>query len=210
MHEQNAVIAEQENCSRELSLHEFIAFGLLRADGERLQWLNIKRELAASNLDLNTEAVCTLFTQAAWQAGSKGAGKSKHYKLRSGANIDADRQGILSEEMPDQHSTLRMSHSQFLNVDFCKELMSAITSNLNNIKANWKSDHALSLLIIITLRTLSLSTEATIVSGAMRLLQQIRAVAERWVYDLAELMHSVREEEQISKLQYRIEGRNVM
>ena len=40
---------------------------------EKSQWLNIRRELGASNLSLNTEAVCTLITQAALQVGCKGS-----------------------------------------------------------------------------------------------------------------------------------------
>ena len=72
LHHQAKVIADQSFCSRTLNLHELIAFGSLRADGEQTQWFNIQRELEASNLTLNTEAVCILITQAASQAGSKG------------------------------------------------------------------------------------------------------------------------------------------
>ena len=73
VHHQAKVIAGQDSCSKNLTLHELIAFGSLRADGEQTQWLNIRRELEASNLTLNTEAVCILITQAAIQAGSKGS-----------------------------------------------------------------------------------------------------------------------------------------
>lgn len=203
-HEQNFVIAEQETCSTELSLHEFIAFGSLRADGERVQWLNIKRELTASNLNFNTEAVCTLITQAAWQAGSKETGKSKHYKLRSGGSVDGDHGGILTGAIPDQKSTLRMPHGEFLDFEFCKELMSIVSGNLDRIEANWNSGHALSLLVVITLRTLSLSTEATIISSAVKVLHRIRDVAEKWVDDLTKIMQKIYEDEQTSKLQRRI------
>ncbi len=204
LHEQNYVLAEQETCSPELSLHEFIAFGSLRADGERVQWLNIKRELGASNLNLNTEAACTLIKQAAWQAGSKETGKSKHYKLRSGGSVDGDHGGILAGAIPDQKSILRTPHGDFLDFNFCKELMSTVSSNLDRIEANWNSDHALSLLVIITLRTLSLSTEAIIIGSAVKVLYRIREVAEKWVHDLAKLMHISYEDDQISKLRHRI------
>ena len=72
VHHQAKVIAEQDICSKDLTLHELIAFGSLRADGEQTQWLNIQRELGASNLTLNTESACILITQAAFQAGSRG------------------------------------------------------------------------------------------------------------------------------------------
>ncbi|KAL8647212.1 MAG: hypothetical protein Q9210_005690 [Variospora velana] len=71
-HGQNAVLASQTECSSELNLHEYIAYGSLRADGDRTQWLNICRELQATSLSWNTEAVCALIKQSAWQAGPRG------------------------------------------------------------------------------------------------------------------------------------------
>ena len=204
LHGQNRVIAEQETCHKDLTLHEFIAFGSLRADGERMQWLNIKRELAASNLNLKTEAVCTLMTQAAWQAGSKDAGKSKHYKLRSGGNLDEGQEGAVSGTTVDQRSLLRMSHVMFLNTEFCKELLSIISGNLESIGANWHSDHTLLLLVVITLRTLSLSTERIVIRTAMTILHQIRGVAEKWTHELTEMLHKVNDEEQRTKARCRI------
>jgi hypothetical protein len=66
---QNEIIARQESCSRELGVMEFIAFGSLRS-GERIQWINILRELGSANLSFNEPAVAILIIQAAWQAGS--------------------------------------------------------------------------------------------------------------------------------------------
>ncbi|KAL8684456.1 MAG: hypothetical protein Q9224_006340, partial [Gallowayella concinna] len=40
MHSQNDVLAGQAECRPEMSLHEYIAYGSLRADGEIAQWLN--------------------------------------------------------------------------------------------------------------------------------------------------------------------------
>ena len=199
-HGQNQVIAEQESCSRELSLHEFIAFGSLRADGERVQWLNIKRELAASNLNLKTEAVCTLFTQAAWQAGSREVAKSMHYRLRSGRNLHAGLDTNLIETIADQ-SILRMSHADFSDTKFCEELLSTISANLESVGSNWKSDHIVLLLLVITLRTLSLSTEAMIISIALEILHHIRGIAEN---DLVRILHEFSDDEQIVKVRRRI------
>jgi hypothetical protein len=61
---QNEIIARQESCSRELGVREFIAFGSLRS-GERIQWINILRELGLADLSFNEPAVATLVTQAA-------------------------------------------------------------------------------------------------------------------------------------------------
>ena len=203
-HGQNRVISEQETCSRELNLHEFIAFGSLRADGERVQWLNIKRELAASNLNLNTEAVCTLLTQAAWQAGSKEVAKSRHYKLRSGISLDARQDTNMAGTTTDQVLVLRMSHADFSDTQFCEELLSTISGNLKSIGANWKSDHALLLLLVITLRLLSLCTGINLISSALAILNQIRGIAEKWTHDLVGILHKSKDDEQIVKVRRRI------
>ena len=67
-HTANDVIADQANCPKEISLHEYVAFSGLRS-GPRLQWLNIARELASPSLSFRREEVHTLITQAAWQLG---------------------------------------------------------------------------------------------------------------------------------------------
>lgn len=103
VHHQAKVIADQETCSKDLTLHELIAFGSLRADGEMTQWLNIQRELGASNLTLNTDAVCVLIVQAATQVGSRAKTK------------------------------LRLTHGLFENALFCLELLAKANSILASI-----------------------------------------------------------------------------
>ena len=173
-HSQNEVIADQESCSKDLSLHESLSFGSLRADGERVQWQNIKRELIASNLSLNTEAVCTLITQTAWQAGSSG------------------------------DSSSRTSHLDLRDSSFCEELLANITKVLVSISANWKSDNAMFLLIVIVLRVLSLSSETNINSVALVLLQKMRVVTGQWTEILGSILHNAVEPTQILKLQRRL------
>jgi hypothetical protein len=67
-HSNNEVIAGQSKCPAELSLEEFVAFGLLRSGG-KIQWLNILRELRTRNLTFHREQVHILLMQAAWQIG---------------------------------------------------------------------------------------------------------------------------------------------
>ena len=83
-HTSNEILANQSECPRDLSLHEFIAFGTLRS-GSRLQWLNIARELPARSLNFHQEEVHTLLTQAAWQIGplSQGDAAEWHAELNS-------------------------------------------------------------------------------------------------------------------------------
>ena len=110
-HHQVEVIADQNSFGRNLALHEFIAFGCLRADGEQTQWLNIQRELEASNLTLNTEAVCILIIQAASQAGSKRC------------------------------TPLRLTHVIFESASFCTGLLDTARSLLVSIGKSTSNTH---------------------------------------------------------------------
>ncbi|TRM56132.1 hypothetical protein BD626DRAFT_587475 [Schizophyllum amplum] len=66
-HTPNEVIARQSSCATQLSMHEWEAFGNLRA-GNRLQWYNIVLQLDIAVLKLADPAVHTLIRQAALQA----------------------------------------------------------------------------------------------------------------------------------------------
>lgn len=173
-HSQNEVIADQESCSKDLSLHEFLSFGSLRADGERVQWQNIRRELMASNLSLNTEAVCTLLIQAMWQAGSSS------------------------------DSSLRNSHLDLRDPSFCEELLANVAKVLASISANWKSDNVMFLLIVVVLRVLSLSPDTNVNTVALALLQKMRVVTEQWTENLGSILHNAVEPRQILRLQQRL------
>ncbi|KAG0693269.1 hypothetical protein DFH29DRAFT_985528 [Suillus ampliporus] len=62
-HASNEVIANQADCHKDMTIHEFIAFGALRS-GPRLQWMNVLRELRARTLNFRREEVHLLFAQA--------------------------------------------------------------------------------------------------------------------------------------------------
>ena len=172
-HTQNRVISEQRSCPADLSLLEFVSFGSLRADGERTQWLNIKRELCSSNLHLNAEAVYILFRQAAWQAGSYN------------------------------DSPYRVSHMECDDRVFCRELLSILERNVESVKPNWKSDNALLLFTTLTLRILSLSPRPEIKTMALALLQKIREVAHSWTQNLGQMIHDTTAPEVLQRLQQR-------
>lgn len=125
-HSQNKVLASQSNCSPGLTLHEYIAYGSLRADSEKTQWLNICRELRAPNLTWNAEAVFVLVRQSAWQVGTAS------------------------------DSYLRAAHNLFGIPQFCEELLSNVSRLVTSIQANRKSVNTMKSLILILQRTLSL------------------------------------------------------
>ncbi|KAF9235920.1 hypothetical protein BU15DRAFT_89398 [Melanogaster broomeanus] len=67
-HTSNQVLADQADCHKELSIHEFIAFGHLRS-GSSLQWLNILRELRDRTLSYRRHEIHLLLAQAVSQVG---------------------------------------------------------------------------------------------------------------------------------------------
>ena len=67
-HTSNEVVANQADCYKNLSIHEFMAFGHLRSGGS-LQWLNILRELRGRSLSFHRHEVHLLFAQAVSQVG---------------------------------------------------------------------------------------------------------------------------------------------
>ena len=171
---QNRVIADQGSCPAGISLHEHVAYGSVRADGELTQWTNILQELRASNLNFSAEPVALLNLQTAWQAGSRSA------------------------------SPLRKSHENFLRGAFCHELLAAVDKRLDSIEANWKSDHALWTMIVITLRCLSLTLDDGAAIECMRILRRVRQTAQTWVLDLLRQLESATDKGQIQKLDLRL------
>ena len=67
-HTSNEVIANQADCHKDLSIHEYMAFGHLRSGGF-LQWLNILRELRGRSFSFRRPEVHMLFAQAVSQVG---------------------------------------------------------------------------------------------------------------------------------------------
>ena len=67
-HTSNKVVATQADCHKDLSIHEYMAFGHLRSGG-LLQWLNILRELRGRSLSFRRHEVHMLLAQAVSQVG---------------------------------------------------------------------------------------------------------------------------------------------
>ena len=63
-----AIIATQISCPRDLNPVEYLAFGSLRAGG-RTQWMNITREFLSDSLTLSAQEVYTLIAQSVLQVG---------------------------------------------------------------------------------------------------------------------------------------------
>ncbi|KAG2357480.1 hypothetical protein BDR07DRAFT_1490680 [Suillus spraguei] len=83
-HTSNEVIANQADCHKDMTIHEFIAFGTLRS-GRHLQWMNLLRELRARTLNFRREEVHLLLVQAISQVGvfASDGGLIWHEELNS-------------------------------------------------------------------------------------------------------------------------------
>ncbi|KAI0920155.1 hypothetical protein AcV5_009969 [Taiwanofungus camphoratus] len=87
-HTSNEILALQSECPKDMSIHEYIAFGTLRSGG-RLQWLNILRELSCRSLTFHQEEVHDLLTQSAWQVGPSAPDREREWH----ADLTVDRFG---------------------------------------------------------------------------------------------------------------------
>lgn len=121
------MIANQSDCSTSLTLHEYIAFTGLRS-GEKLQWLNIVRELRARVLTFNHEAVHTLLTQSACQVGV------------------VTESGVLDW------------HIDLCDLSFCQALLKELWELLINVKGNWLEGVTLRSIILLVSRLLVIIT----------------------------------------------------
>ena len=164
-HTENKILASQMMCSNQIGLHEFIAFGCLRADGERTQWVNISRELGSVNLNFNTEEVHLLMQCAMWQVG--------HHSLHQ--------KNTLSEST---ESSLRVAHCLLGESSFCTNLVEKIHDLLDAIGLNWQKRHTLRVLVMCLLRIISCQGFSVVTKYALSLLSRARDMSMQWLLNL--------------------------
>jgi hypothetical protein len=157
VHTPNSIIAGQDRCSRELSLHEYQAFGELRS-GHLLQWINIARELRSRNLTWVNEEIGILLMQAMWQAGPNDS-------------------GLWCRE-----SHLEPSE----NPAFGETLLNEIDEAWTRIKDNWREITSAHSLIALTTRILSLSSSDNVKKRTVALLIKARSITYTWTHQLME------------------------
>ena len=172
--EHNEVIAGQQNCHKRLSPHEFHAFGSLRS-GERLQWLNILRELASAELTFKSEEVHMLVRQAALQLEKSAEG-----------------------------GVLRAAHAVFRDQCFVSQLHSTLQSQMRAIEANWNEQSRLAMLITLNLRIVSLATQESDRECARQLNRELRTKALEWCRHLVDLVDESSDNESCTMLRQKL------
>ncbi|KAF2802550.1 uncharacterized protein BDZ99DRAFT_550822 [Mytilinidion resinicola] len=165
-HTSNEIIARQWQCSPAMTLHEFYAFGALRA-GHRLQWINIARELTENVLSFGKYEVCALFLQASLQAGPAGI-----------------------------YSILRESHEILEQKHVSLGLLTALEEGLSGVEANWQGAIAARLFTVLASRILSLTAQKDVAEKAELFLRRVRKIVLGWTRELqGKLQRSTDEEE---------------
>ncbi|KEQ74499.1 hypothetical protein M436DRAFT_34467, partial [Aureobasidium namibiae CBS 147.97] len=165
-HSTNEVLSRQNECDVRLEKNEYLAFGNLRA-GERIQWINILRELGCTNLDFTHPAVATLVLQAVWEAGTPS------------------------------NNVLRNAHAEFANPTFCARLLSLLRSKLVSVENNWDRQYSMMVVIQLTLRLLSLASDSETESGCLQLLHKARSITLDWCHQIELHIHQASGEKQI-------------
>ncbi|KAK0208018.1 hypothetical protein DFS33DRAFT_1300737 [Desarmillaria ectypa] len=179
-HTSNEIIAHQSDCSTGLTLHEYEAFAGLRT-GERLQWLNIIRELRARTLTFNREAVHTLLNQSACQVGAVAEG------------------GVLEW------------HVDLYDLSFRRVLLGELWELLLSVKGNWLEGVTLRSIILLTSRLLVTITPTEVSHcmvnnsiSAYDILREARTVVFSWVQILVKKLQEMDKEDAMHDLQCRV------
>ncbi|KAH0276074.1 hypothetical protein KCU91_g4106, partial [Aureobasidium melanogenum] len=161
----NQVMSKQHDGDVRLEKEEFLAFGNLRA-GERIQSVNILRELGCSNLDHTNPAVTVLLLQAVWESGS-----------------------------PSSFDHLREAHAAFLDPAFCLKLLTLLRRRLTAIENNWDKQYSMMTTVQLALRLLSLTADDEIQSACLLLLKDARQTTLKWCHQLETHIHQFSDDE---------------
>jgi hypothetical protein len=154
-HTSNQIITAQHKCSTVITLHDYEAFGHLRA-GHKLQWRNMLKEIRRMVLSLSHSDVHILFLQAMWQVEAKSK-SNKWY---------------------------REAHADVVEPVFGLEAVDQMTSLLYKIKDNWTWCFACGTLIAMAARILSTTDEQSVQSAAITFLRQARRVVHQWLKEI--------------------------
>ncbi|KAG6036493.1 hypothetical protein E4U41_005708 [Claviceps citrina] len=152
----NHVISQQSFCPSHLSLEEFKAMAGLPV-GYRIAWLNILTQLHMPVVDFKKVDTFIMLLQISRQAGTSSPG-----------------------------TVCRASHQLLDDNVFAARLLEGLCSTLDRIDENWTSHYALSALIALASRLLSLNSAPDVSAKCLDFLQRCRSVAVKW----NDLLHS--------------------
>ncbi|KAF8597360.1 hypothetical protein BDV93DRAFT_596797 [Ceratobasidium sp. AG-I] len=174
MHTSNQVIADQHACPTDISLHEHLAFGTLRA-GPHLQWMNIVRGLDENCLTFSREEVGLLHSQAAWQIGP------------------------LSTD-----NKTRVWHVDLMNASYGQLLVTQSRNMIQRVKSNWLESVSVRTAVLLVSRLLSSAIDLVVIEDSHSFLREARTVALNWLHKLSKKLRAATIDFQIVDYQRRV------
>ncbi|KAF4990601.1 hypothetical protein FGRMN_8360 [Fusarium graminum] len=148
------VVASESMCSRPISDNEFRAFQrAVSARGRR--WLEMLKEMAASNFDFSSRATNLFFHRLAMQAGPSAL----------------------------EEGTLREAHWVFSSESFCDRLKERLEAWLNTMDQNWRQVDRMSTAVVLILRLYHLCPPP-FAAQAHELLIRVRSITSNWILQL--------------------------
>ncbi|KAE9391905.1 hypothetical protein BT96DRAFT_1059147 [Gymnopus androsaceus JB14] len=165
-HTSNQIIASQDLCPPQLSLHEYMSFASLRS-GARIQWISLLRELREGALSWQTEEVGTLVSMLMWQVGC-----------------------IIEEE-----GTRELEwHVDLKDLEFGQALLREMGTLLRRVKGNWKEVVTVRTIILLTSRLLASTRHVEVKELGYALMRECREVTWEWVGQLEEKLQDCGED----------------
>ncbi|KAH7263807.1 hypothetical protein BKA59DRAFT_520863 [Fusarium tricinctum] len=163
------IAASESICPPSLDGNDFCAFQ--RATSARgRRWLEILKEMAASNFNFSSQTANSFFHHLAMQAGPTA--------------LD---EGILRE-----------IHWVFNNESFCDRLKERLDSWMDTMDQNWRQVDRMGTVVIFSLRLYHLCPQS-FVTRAHELLLRVRSVTSNWILQLQHEVRSTPDGDIVSK-----------
>ncbi|KAJ4467172.1 hypothetical protein C8J55DRAFT_439106 [Lentinula edodes] len=169
-HLSNDIIACQDVCPPQLSLHEYMSFASLRS-GARLQWMNLLRELREGTLSWQNEEVGTLISMLMWQVGCIKAG---HGEIEGTRGFEW--------------------HTELRDLGFGQALLRELANLLRRVEGNWKEVVTVRTIVLLTSRLLTSTRHAEVILECYRMMREARKVTWEWVDQLEQKLQGCGEE----------------
>lgn len=197
-HDENQVVAEKSEASREVSLTEFEKAGTLRA-GPRHQLVRLASALQQRDLAFEREEIVSLVSAALWQAGPGGEAHRHQMVVHNPSDV----------QLGDDDVWFRQNAELLRKPDFVVELCEKLGSVLDGCSENWSCQNIL-LNVIHIARTVAEHSRAESASSSLqgraaleRVLRRCREIAYKWALQLEERSNRCGKDAEMQKLRKR-------
>lgn len=151
-HTENEVLSSQSKCGTDLTSTEYKNFGLLRADGHRLQIRKLYAMIETGALSFEKESVLSLIMQTLWECEVSGTAKS-----------------------------IRESHTDFADAKFCNSMITLLEKFIDQHRNNWVHPLKLLTATLIAIRAFEINSTDELATKIAKILSKIRTIALDWI-----------------------------